>query len=259
MSDFLIESKNLSFKYKNESYDALHDITFGIAKGEFVSVVGANGSGKSTLINLLCGFLKPHKGEVLLEGSNVSSLSSLQKAKIVSLVTQKQEMNFSFSCMEMVLMGLSSQMSLLEKTTDDHLLKAKDIMVKTGVWNLASKAVTDISGGELQRVILSRALVSSPSLLILDEAMSETDIFARYNMMKLIKQISRERKMAVVCVNHDLTTSFKFSDKILALKKGEQFCFQKPQSLLNQDFFKEVFSVSVNIYDNGTFVINDSI
>ena len=259
MSNLILEAENLSFKYKEGESFSLKDISFSLERGTFLSVIGPNGSGKSTLLNLLCGFKRPNEGRILLEGKDIKKYSMSEKAKVMSLVSQRQDISFPFTALEIVLMGLSPFMSPIERVKDDELLRAGEIMERIGVWHLRDKNITQVSGGESQRVILARALIGEPRLLILDEAMSETDINARYRLMKIIRQEVEVRNMSVVFVNHDLFTAFKFSDKILAMSKGKRAFFDTPENLLNKDFFREEFSVDVDIAPDRGFIIKDSI
>lgn len=253
----LLEAKNVSFSYGKDK--VLRDVSLVVNRGEYLSIVGMNGSGKTTLLSLLSGHLRPDKGAVFLNGRNLNSISVRERARQIALVSQSRQMNFPFTCLELVLMGLHPHSERFENVSDEQLEKAREIMESTDVWRFADKPITEISGGERQRVILSRALMQNPSLLLLDEAVSELDIAAKISMMKLLLQQVRKTGMSVVSIHHDLTTVFRFSDRVAALKLGSLAENGTPEKLMTKEFFKDVFSVDAEILSNKGFIVCDNI
>jgi iron complex transport system ATP-binding protein len=149
-------------------------------------------------------------------------------------------------------MGLHPRTGRLGLESPEQLEMAKDVMQKAGCWQHAQKSILEISGGEFQRVILARALIqlmplpnepASPKLLLLDEAMSELDICAKFEMMDLIRSAISQTGLAVAGIQHDLHQAGLFADKVLALKGGKQAAFGSPKEVFTKGFFAEVFSV----------------
>jgi iron complex transport system ATP-binding protein len=150
-------------------------------------------------------------------------------------------------------MGLYPHKAKPDKSDREYIL---DIMKKTDTFKFADKLITELSGGEIQRVLLARALVQKPKLLLLDEAMSGFDIAVKQKAVMLLKSLASETGMSVIFIRHDIETAFDDSDRILAMKKGEILYNDKPSRLLTERFFSDIFNVRAEIKDNRFHIIN---
>jgi iron complex transport system ATP-binding protein len=204
---------------------------------------------------------------VLLGGTDIASLSPLERAKKLSFVPQDIRADFPFNCLEVVLMALYPHRSRLAATSESDIALARDLMRETGIWRFADKNIMELSGGERQRVIISRALLQIESsqsggeggLLLLDEAMSALDVAARIDMMKLLSARAAGRRAAIIGIHHDLHTAAGFSSRVIALFRGRIAASGAPRNVFTESFFKEIFSVRAEITDGGGFLIRDSI
>ena len=257
MSEMLLSVRDVSFAY--DAGDVFQGVSFDASSGSYISLIGPNGSGKTTLFNIISGYYLPETGAVCLFGRDIRKITIQERATIIALVAQRQNMDFPFTCLESVLMGLHPHRARFEPVKKEHLYKARDIMQKTDVWQYAQKPVTELSGGEMQRVILARALLQQPKLLLLDEAMSELDIAARISMMKLLRQEIADTGMTVIAVHHDLTFAYRYSDRVLALNKGCIRANGRPEDVFTKEFFNDVFNVDAEIVPGKGFFINDNI
>ena len=261
----VIGVENLRFSYGGP-VPVLEDVSFTALEGEHISVVGPNGSGKSTLFQVLAGFLRPASGRVMLGGRDIASLSPLERSRRLSFVPQDIRADFPFSCLELVLMALYPHRSRLAATSEGDITLARTLMRETGVWRFADKNIMDLSGGEKQRVIISRALLQVESatsggkggLLLLDEAMSALDVAARIDMMKLLSVRAAARRAAIIGIHHDLYTAAGFSSRVIALFRGRIAASGAPADVFTEAFFKEIFSVRAEITGGGDFLIRDS-
>lgn len=245
----LLSVKELCFSYDKNLF--LNNISFDINEGEFVSVLGANGSGKSTLFSLMTGANRPDSGTVSYKGRSISSIRARERAKEIAAVFQNTECKFPFTCFEIAEMGLFPHKPRTDKNDIDFI---RSIMEKTDTLQFADKLITELSGGEVQRVLLARALVQKPSLLLLDEAMSGFDIAARMKMTELLKELTRTSGMSVILIRHDIESAFMESDRILALKSGELLYNGAPRDLMSKKFFSDIYSVRAKT-ENGRFYI----
>ena len=232
MTEPILKAKALSFGYSGN--EVIKGVSLSVSKGEYVSLVGVNGCGKTTLLGLLSGFFKPHRGEVLLGGRKLSRISFRERAKDLAVVTQGQDMCFPFSCLEIVLMGLHPSLGRFQSPSGEQLETARELMDSCDVWRFADKPITEVSGGERQRVVLARALMQQPRVLLLDEAMSEMDVAAKYAMMKLLRNRVEKTSMSVVSIHHDLSTVYRFSDRVCALKDGRVFAEGEPRQVMDE-------------------------
>ena len=249
--------ENLSFGYQKNRI--INDINCDIEEGKFISLIGPNGSGKSTMLKLICGILEKEQGDIFYKDQNIEDINVLDRAKEITAIHQREKNEFPFSCMDTVIMGLHPHRNRFEPINDEQLALIEEVMIKTDTLQFADKLITEISGGELQRVILARALVQQPKLLLMDEAMSDMDVNAKINLTKLVKEMVDEKGVTVLAVNHDLNLAYKFSDQIIAVNNGTVDSTGDPDSVMNEAFFERVFKVKADIIKGKGFFIHDNI
>jgi iron complex transport system ATP-binding protein len=249
----ILECRNIDFRYGNT--EILHDVSFSVERGTYTSVVGPNGSGKTTLFNLLSGYLKLSHGEILLDDKNMLDMSIEDRATILSIINQNTDIRFPFTCLEAVLMGSHPHRRRFQRVDQMLLQKAKLLMEKTDTYKFASRKITELSGGEVQRVLISRALMQNPTILLLDEAMSELDVSSKFIIADVLKTLINDEGMSVLSIHHDLSLAYKFSDEFVVLKEGSVVKTGTPDDVCDEDFFKEVFNVKAEIYPNKGFII----
>lgn len=252
----LLYADKLTFCYGSQR--VLSDVTFSACEGEYLSIIGQNGSGKSTLMQLLCGYLAPLSGQVLYQGENLTKLSPLQRARYIAIIGQNTPANFPFTCFEFVMLGLHPHRARFERV-DEHSLEAiSTVMTQTGVLPLADKPITQLSGGEYQRVLLARALAQRPRLLLLDEAMSDLDAAVKIKMNQLLKGLVREG-LTVIAVNHDLSTAYSCSDRIVALHEGRLAALGSPETVFTEALLETVFGIRAQIIPGRGLCVYDTI
>jgi len=253
----LLVLENIAFAYG--ARPVLKNISFSIDKGEYLSIVGPNGSGKTTLLQIMCGYFGPGKGIAYYRGQNVHKMSIRERAKHFAVVYQQHGIRFPYTCLEMVIMGLHPHRAIFEPLGDEALFQVEQVMRLTDTFRFADKLITQISGGELQRVMLAKSIVQKPKVLFLDEAMSGLDICARISMTKILKGLIEEQGITVVVINHDLNTAYRFSSRIIALHEGRVVAAGPPEQVMTEEFFEDVFDVKVEILGKKGFFIHDNI
>ena len=257
MREPILTASELRFSYATQ--DVLENVSCSVYPGEYLGVIGPNGSGKTTLFQLLSGHFAPERGTVKLDGREIRSIPIRMRARSLALVAQRQSLDFPFTCLETVLLGLHPHRARFERVSAADFAEARTMMEQTEVWHLAEKRVSEVSGGELQRVILSRALMQRPRLLLLDEAMSELDVSARIAMMKLLRTQIEQTGMTVIGIHHDLALTYRYCDRILALKDGRVAGDGTPDAVFTPTFFETVFAVHAEILPGQGFLIYDNI
>jgi iron complex transport system ATP-binding protein len=264
----VLSVKNLSFSY-NTGGAVLKNINFSVKSGEHIALVGPNGSGKTTLFQLLAGFFVPAAGEVLLEGRGIRRYSPVDRARRMAFVPQGGRIEFPYTCLETALMGLHPHQSRFAPWDDGALARAAEAMRETGVFHLAGRKVTEISGGQLQRLLLARAILQilpregesggGSRILLLDETLSELDIAARIAMMKLLSHLASERGLAVIGIHHDLSLAYRFAGRIIALSNGEIAADGAPDQVFTPEFFARIFSVQAEAIPRRGLLFSDSL
>lgn len=209
----MIEIQNLSFSYGKRC--VLQDVSFTAQSGECVAILGNNGAGKSTLITCINRILTPQSGEVIIDGVPVQRMSRSEMARTIGYVAQKNEMSHAtvFDC---VLLGRKPYIKWGVSQEDMDLCEA--VIRLVGLEEFKLRNLDELSGGELQKVMLARALVQQPKVLLLDEPTSNLDPRNQYEMMALVQRIAREQGITVLIVMHDLNLALRYCDRFYFLK-----------------------------------------
>ena len=242
----MIRVEGLSFSYP--AGEVFRQLQFEIRTGEILALVGPNGCGKSTFLKLLRGVLKPAAGQVLLGGRPVNSLSRREMAQRVAVVAQSHEIFFDYTVRELVAMGRYPHRSWWGDLSRADHQRIEQALVMTDVVHLATRPATDLSGGELQRVMLARALVQQTGLLLLDEATSHLDLIHRLTMSSLLQKLNQEQGTTIVQVLHDLDLAAQISHRILIFTaNGAVAAIGPPGEVLTADNIRSVFGVEVEV------------
>lgn len=251
----VLSARNIDFNYGKRQ--VLENISLDVYKGEYISIIGPNGSGKSTLFNVLSGLEKLKHGNVYCENQILQAMNPRQRAQTIAIVQQNSHQFMPFTCLESILLGIHPYQERFGSISDEQYKKVKQLMKATDTWKLAEQPITQISGGERQRVALCRALVQEPMVLLLDEAMSEMDISVCSQMSQLLNKLCREDGLAVVAIHHDLNLAYGCSNKIYAIKDGRCAGFGTPKEVMTEEMFHHVFNVKVEIFENKGFFIKN--
>ena len=225
----MIEIQNLSFSYGSEP--VLHDVSFTAQNGECVGILGNNGAGKSTLITCLNRIRTPKSGKVLIDGQNVLALSRNALARQVAYVAQKNEQNRT-TVFDSVLLGRKPYMKW--GVSPEDLSLCEQVIARVGLDRFRLRNLDELSGGELQKVMLARALVQEPRVLLLDEPTSNLDPKNQYEMMALVHQLAQERDFTVLTVLHDLNLALRYCHRFFFLKDGTGYSYGGPETVTSE-------------------------
>jgi zinc transport system ATP-binding protein len=217
----IVTIENLSFSYGNNK--VVDNVSFSVDKGDYVALVGHNGSGKSTLIKLLLGILKPSSGRIFLFGSELSDFDDWQKIGYLPQNIGIFSPLFPATVEEVVALGLLAGKSFPRHLHTSDFRKVKDALSKMDILTIKDKPVGELSGGQLQRVLLARAIVNDPKLLILDEPVSFVDPETREEFYSYASSLNRERGVTIILITHDVGHSIKHTNKLLFLDKRVVF------------------------------------
>ena len=228
----MIEVKNLSFSYGER--EILHSVSFSAKNGELVGILGNNGAGKSTLVTCINRINTPGSGTVLLDGEDIAQFGRRKLARNIAYVAQKNELTQAtvFDC---VLLGRKPYIKW--SVGDEDVSICDNVIERVGLAGLRLRPVDELSGGELQKVMLARALVQEPKVLVLDEPTSNLDPRNQHEMMKLVRTVADERGITVLVVIHDLSLAMRFCDKFLLMKDGSVFRYGGREVLSDDNIF----------------------
>jgi len=239
------ELRDVCFAYEAEP--VVTDLSCTIAAGEFVGIIGSNGAGKTTLIRLLSGMLTPQAGVVLASGTAVTTLDARERARRIALVPQNESVVFPWSVFTMVLLGRHPHRSGLGFERPDDYAAARAAMVHMEIAHLAERSVLDLSGGELHRVIIARALAQDTPVLLLDEPSAHLDIRHQVALFELLSRLHAQEGRTVVIITHDLNLAGLYCDRIMLMDRGEIAAFASPAEVLREDIIARHFGVQVSI------------
>ena len=218
----LVELKNVSKVYKMEKVEvlALKGVNMKIKKGEFVAVVGPSGSGKSTLLHMIGCLDRPTKGEVILDGIEVSKLDDNELSKI-----RAEKIGFVFQFFNLyptltALENVELPMMIVEKDREERKKRARELLKIVGMEKRAEHLPSQLSGGERQRVAIARALANDPPLILADEPTGNLDSKSGKEIVTLLDKLQEEEGKTIVMVTHMLDIA-KFAERLIYLKDGE--------------------------------------
>lgn len=244
----ILEVKDLCFNY--EEKHILNHINLKIDEGSFVSIIGPNGSGKTTLLKAMSSILAPNKGRITLKGKEINKYKRRELARLLAFVPQNTSIDFEFTAMDVVLMGRSPYMGLFQSEKDDDMLIAENAMKLTNTYSLKDQKITEMSGGERQRVVIACALAQTPEIILLDEPISNLDIQHQVEVLGILKKLNREKGLTVVAVLHDLNLSAEYSDSIILLKDGKLVESGKPVDVITEHNIQRTYNANVYMTSN---------
>jgi len=245
------EVKNGCFGYKNTKI--LRNINFEVRDGEVLSVLGSNGVGKTTLLKCMMGLLKWESGESLIDGINIKNIKSRDFWQKIAYVPQAKGSAFGYSAIDMVTLGRSAHLGTFSQPKVEDRAAAERAMEDMGITYLADKLCTEMSGGELQMVLIARALTIDPSMLVLDEPESNLDFKNQLIILETIRKLSKKRGISSIVNTHYPEHALKISDKALILNRDGTNIFGNAEDIVNEDNMKRSFSVQVFI-DNFSYM-----
>lgn len=246
----MIEIRDIAFSYGRQRI--LNGVSFTAQPGECVGILGNNGAGKSTLITCINRIRTPERGEVIIDGKPVREMSRNEMARTIAYVAQKNEMSHAtvFDC---VLLGRKPYIKWSVSQEDIDLCEA--MIRRVGMEQFQVRSLDELSGGELQKVMLARALVQQPKLLLLDEPTSNLDPRNQYEMMALVRQIAREQGIAVFIVIHDLNLALRYCDRFYFLKDGTGYSYGGMETV-TAETIQTVYGIKAEIAQiNGKQVV----
>lgn len=248
----IIEIKNLSAGYDGRT--VLHDVDLTVYERDFLGIIGPNGGGKTTLIKCILGLLKPTGGEIIYHTPDVPAghpQAAERKSNQLSLGYLPQystiDRKFPISVEEVILSGLSIEKSLTSRFTPAQREKGKQIIARMGLEGLERRAIGQLSGGQLQRALLGRAIISDPSALILDEPSTYIDKRFEARLYELLAEINKE--CAIILVSHDIGTVLQQVKSIACVNETLDY---HPDTGITTEWLEKNFNCPIELLGHGT-------
>ncbi|MCS7232801.1 MAG: ABC transporter ATP-binding protein [Synergistetes bacterium] len=245
----MLKVNDLSYSYGG--VEVLRDIGFSIGDGELLFILGPNGSGKTTLLKCLNGILSP-KGSVYLDKLDLRELTLKDISRIFGYVPQRGEINY-LTVFDTILLGRRPYINWEAKDYDIRVVE--EIISLLNMEKIAFRRLNELSGGELQLVLIARAFAQEPRYLLLDEPTNNLDIRNQVEVMNLLKSIVKEKGMSAIVTMHDINLALGYADRVLLLKDGKIYAFGGKE-VVNEKAVFEVYGIRVDILKlNGRVLV----
>lgn len=225
----------------------LDDISFEANSGELITILGPNGCGKSTLIKTLCGLKTPKGGGISLDDVPLSDIPHKELSKKIGYVPQNFAQGGYTTVYDAVLIGRRPHMEWMYSKEDIEI--CIDSILEMKLENYVDRFVSELSGGQMQRVSIARALTQNPSIYIFDEPTSSFDLKNQLNLMRIMKRIIKQKNACLVVALHDINLALRYSDRVIVLKDGKIYDQGSPESVITEKMIRDVYDVKAKIID----------
>lgn len=254
----ILKTDNLSIGYtskKSETVVASH-INLELHKGEFVGLVGANGIGKSTLLRTLTKVQNPLQGEVFIQEKNIKTLTALDLAKSLSLVLTEPIVSKNLSVFELVALGRQPYTNWVGNLTEDDLAIVENAITQTNINSLKNKKCYELSDGQLQKVLIARALAQDTDLIILDEPTTHLDMYHKAYILKLLQKLAKDTQKTILFSSHEIDLAIQLCDKIIVMT-SDAVVMDEPCNLITKGVFNHLFPEDLIAFDvlTGSFKV----
>lgn len=239
----MLEVKNLYCGYDGK--DIIKNISFNVKNGENLCIVGPNGCGKSTLLKSIASIIG-YKGSIKIDNKESYILSRVELARKVGLMSQISQLYFPYTVYDTVSLGryAYSKGAFSKLSAEDRKIIV-DSMNKVGVYNLKDKLITELSGGQLQRVFLAKIFAQNPDVILLDEPTNHLDFKNQIDLLENLNEWVKNNNKIVIGVLHDLNLVQYFADKVLMIQDGKEISYGTPEDVLNGNTLNDIYGMDI--------------
>ena len=258
-SKIILQASKISIGYTSKKVKNIiaSNIDLSLEKGKLIALIGANGIGKSTLLRTITGIQKPISGTVMLNGKNIHELNALTLAQNLSVVLTEKLPPSNLTVWELIALGRQPYTNWIGKLTDNDIEKINEAIQLTQIGHLTSRKHYEISDGQLQIVLIARALVQDTPLIILDEPTTHLDLLHKVTLLKLLKKLTQETGKCILFSTHDIDMVIQLSDEMIIMTP-ENVVQNQPCNLILKGSFNTLFQDEHIVFDSekGKFTIN---
>ncbi|MCK9303787.1 MAG: ABC transporter ATP-binding protein [Bacteroidales bacterium] len=238
----MIELRHIEKSYGEKK--VLSEISLSIRQGEMVALIGANGAGKSTLLKVISGAL-PAQGKALIEGRKIRRIAAAQRAGIIAVVPQEIPSTIPLRGYEFVMLGRTHRLPRFGAPSAADCEAVERAMASTGTGAFKDRFLSDMSGGERQRLAVAIAFAAEPRIILLDEATSHLDLNHRVEIMQLLRKMNRDQGVTILMAVHDLMLASRFFDRLILLQEGKVIQDAAPPAVLKEDILEGAYGCRI--------------
>ena len=242
----MVEINDISFAYSRTSGNILEKVSFDIQRNQCIAILGTNGAGKSTLLKCVDRIFPAQEGVVCVDGESVSEMTKTMMAQNIAYVPQHSA-SVNMTVFDAVLLGRKPYIKW-DATAQDREIVC-DIIHKMKLDDFVLRNVSELSGGEAQKVMLARALAQEPKLLLLDEPTSNLDPRNQHEVLQIVKKIAQEHNICVAIIIHDLNLAIRYCDRFIFLKDSNVFSYGGLETMTPENI-EEVYRMHVHIIEH---------
>lgn len=241
----LLEVKNLNYSYR-DSRHILKDVSFKLEKGQLLTILGPNGAGKSTLLNCLAGLFKPTSGSILLDGKDISKLSSKEIAQIISYVPQNINSTYDYKVREYIAMGRAAHLGILSRPGKEDYEIVDEAISMMGIEKLANQSFSKISGGERQMACITRAIVQQTQLILFDEPTSALDYGNQMKIMRTIDKLSK-KGFAIIMTTHNPDQPILLGGQVALVSAEGNLQIGPIEDIMKEELLSSIYNTKLSI------------
>jgi iron complex transport system ATP-binding protein len=247
-TDAVFELRRATFRYSASTMPAVRELSARVPLASFAVIIGPNGSGKSTVLRLLLGQLRPAAGDALFRGVPAAEWPADARARAIGVVAQHEEFPFPIRVRELVAMGRYPHLGAWRNERAADRAAVQRALESCRVAALAERPVTTLSGGELQRARLARALAQEPAVLVLDEPTAALDIAHEMAFFELLRELQRAHGVSVLVVTHNVNLAARYADRLLLLDRGRLAAAGSPHEVVTRATMERVYGWPVAVF-----------
>ncbi|HVE75729.1 MAG TPA: ABC transporter ATP-binding protein [Actinomycetota bacterium] len=251
MTQACIEITGVSVAYEERT--VVKEVSLAVSQGEWVCLIGPNGSGKTSLLKAVAGLLRHVEGRVAFNGRAIGKLSSRELARLVAVVPQLPVIPNGMTVIDYVLLGRTPYIPYFGTESQEDLRTVRDVLDRLDLTHLSSRPVDSLSGGELQRAVLARAVAQHAPILLLDEPTTGLDIGHQQQVLELVDSLRGEEKLTVLSAMHDLTLAAQFADELVLLAEGGVVAQGSAQEVLTQESVRKYYGAAIEVIEDSRF------
>ena len=242
-----LKIQGLDFRY--DSRLVLKDISLEVEEGKILTLVGPNGSGKTTLLRCIMRIFNPEKGCILINEKQINKIKRRELAKRIGYVPQSEPSSFPTTVFDTVLLGRKPYLNWNPSVKDFRIVS--EALHLLGLKEFALRDLNELSGGEKQKILIARAIVQEPEIMLLDEPTSNLDLRHQLEILEIVKNLVKEKAISIIMAMHDLNLASRYSDKLVMLKNGKIFGIGTPKQVITSENMKSVYGVEALIYNQS--------
>ncbi len=248
-----LKTENLSIGYSSKKHTTVvaSGISFELYKGQLVGLAGANGIGKSTLLRTLTKVQNALQGDVFINQKNSKTITAIDMAKSLSLVLTEPVASKNMSVFELVSLGRQPYTDWIGNMTTDDIVSIENAIELTGIQAIKTKKCYELSDGQLQKVMIARALAQDTDIIILDEPTTHLDLYHKAYILKLLQKLATETQKTILFSSHEIDLAIQLCDRMLVMT-DDTVIIGEPQELITKGVFNKLFPENLIEFDNQT-------